>query len=60
MEIKNLDSNLKIYLGILIISWIVIAGYLIYIENENDVQNTLKSYPYEHSKITDSTLKNGK
>lgn len=57
---EKLDKNLKIYLSILIISWIIIIFYFVKYEMENDVQKQLKTYPYNHSKITDSTLNNGK
>jgi hypothetical protein len=54
---KKLDKNLKIYLSILILSWVIIVWYLLNLEKEKFIKNELKSYPYEHSQITDSTLK---
>lgn len=55
MEIlKQLDKDIKIYLSILIISWIFIIFYLISITEDKKI---IESYPYNHSEITDSTLK---
>lgn len=55
MEIlKQLDKDIKIYLSILIISWIFIIFYLISITEDEKI---IESYPYNHSEITDSTLK---
>jgi hypothetical protein len=54
---KKLDNNLIIYLSVLIISWIIIVWYIIKLENEKSIKKELESYPFEHSQITDSTLK---
>lgn len=54
----KMDKGLKLYLSILIVSWILIIFYLIHFENENQIERQLESYPYNHSQITDSTLKN--
>lgn len=53
----KIDKGLKIYLSILIVSWILIIVYLIHFENKNQIERQLESYPYNHSQITDSTLK---
>jgi hypothetical protein len=61
--VKNWDRGLKIYMTVLILSWFVIIAYLIHYENthgDDFYKKELESYPYDHSKITDSTLKNGK
>jgi len=58
--VNKLDKTMKIYLAILILSWIIITVLLVRTEtgNEDDFyKKELKSYPYDHSKITDSTLK---
>ena len=60
---KNWDRGFKIYMTVLILSWIIIISYLIQYENTHGddlYKKELESYPYDHSKITDSTLKNGK
>jgi hypothetical protein len=54
---KKLDNNLIIYLSVLIISWVIIVWYIINLENEKYIKKELESYPFEHSQITDSTLK---
>ncbi len=60
MEILNLDTDVKIYLMILTLSWVLIIVYMVYESKETEIKNNLKSYPYNHSQITDSTLSNGK
>ena len=52
-----LDGGALIYLAILVLSWVVIIYYLVYIEREETIKKELKTYPFEHSRITDSTLK---
>ena len=54
---KKLDGGALIYLAILVLSWVVIIYYLVYIEREETIKKELKTYPFEHSRITDSTLK---
>jgi len=58
--VNKLDKTIKIYLAILILSWIIITVLLVRTETGNPddfYKKELKSYPYDHSKITDSTLK---
>lgn len=62
---EKIDGGLKKYLLTLTFSWVLIIGYLIYSEtkiknNDQKIKKELESYPFNHSKITDSTLKNGK
>lgn len=58
MEIlEKTDTNLRIYLSILIISWVVIIFYLMYISKHEENIKSIETYPYNHSEITDSTLK---
>ena len=57
---KKLDKKLMIYLLVLLVSWMVIIYYLVNTKPEQPIEQSLKNYPYEHSKITDSTLKYGK
>jgi uncharacterized membrane protein len=57
---NKLDKNLIIYLAVLVISWILIIFYLIKNPKPSMFDESLETYPYEHSQITDSTLKNGK
>lgn len=58
---------MKIYLSILILSWVLIIWYLVEnpVDPRTDVvpadstefyKKQLEYYPYDHSKITDSTL----
>ena len=54
---KKLDGGALIYLAILVLSWVVIIYYLVYIERDETIKKELKTYPFEHSRITDSTLK---
>ena len=54
--IETIDTNLRIYLSVLVLSWVVIIIYLLTIKKEESMENQLETYPYEHSKITDSTL----
>ena len=57
---KKIDKNLFIYLTILVVSWIIIIYYLIKYPSDSFIIEQQKTYPYNHSKITDSTLNNGK
>lgn len=58
LEILNqLDTDIKIYLSVLIISWTAIIFYLVSITEDEKIMKSIESYPYEHSQITDSTLK---
>lgn len=54
---KKLDGGVLIYLAVLVLSWVIIVYYLVHLEREKVIKEELKSYPYEHSRITDSTLK---
>ena len=54
---KKLDGGALIYLAILVLSWVVIVYYLVYLEREETIKEELKTYPFEHSRITDSTIK---
>lgn len=57
---KKIDSGMITYLMILIVSWVIIIVYFMYLDSDTKMKKELESYPYEHSKITDSTLNNGK
>ena len=54
---KKLDGGALIYLAVIVLSWVIIIYYLVYLEREETIKEELKTYPYEHSRITDSTLK---
>jgi hypothetical protein len=60
-KMNKLDDGLKIYLSILLASWVTIIIYLVNYENQNHIQEEfikkeLDSYPTNHSQISDSTL----
>lgn len=60
-EMNKLDNGLKIYLSILLASWVTIIIFLVNYENQYHIQEQiikkeLDSYPINHSQITDSTL----
>jgi hypothetical protein len=57
---KKLDKNLIIFTVFFILSWTLVMLYFVYYGHDHEIQNGLKTYPYEHSKITDSTSYNGK
>lgn len=65
MEKSN--DGLKTYIFFLTFSWVIISVYMIFfVKIENHSQDEIikkeleSSYPFEHSKITDSTLQHGK
>lgn len=56
------DRGLRLYLLVLVLSWIIITVYLINYENthkDDFYKKELESYPFDHSEIKDTTKQNG-
>ncbi len=54
---KKLDGGMLTYLTILILSWVVIIIYILSLNQDDMIKKELESYPFDHSQITDTTLK---